>query len=94
MSAGRNQSEALGLRCWDKSGIGAVAATFLFRGCQRKKEGFGKNKLLGAVARLLGVAGGKAEVAGSSAEDWKCQEWHKGGHGRGVGQEGPWVGNN
>ena len=33
---------ALGLGCRDKSGIGAVAATFLFRGCQRKKRVSGK----------------------------------------------------
>jgi len=43
-SAGRNWSEALGLRCWDKSGIGPVATTFLFRGCQ--KEGFGKRRFV------------------------------------------------
>jgi len=74
--SGKNWSEALGLGCWDKSGIGAVAATFLFRGCQRKKRGSG------AVARLPRVAEGKAEVTGSSAEDWKCRERHKGATGQ------------
>ena len=88
-TAGGNWSEALGFGCRDKSGIGAVAATFLFRGCQRKKkEGFGK-KLSGAVARLPGVAGEKAEVTGSSAEDWKCWEWHEGA----TEQKCPRVGN-
>ena len=77
-SAGRNWSEALGLRCRDKSGIGAVAATFLFRGCQRKERVSGKKNLSSAVTRLPGVAGGKVEVAGSSAEDRKCQEQYKG----------------
>jgi len=77
--SGKNRSEALGLGCRDKSGIGAVAATFLFRGCQRKTRGFPEKNLLGAVARLLGVTGGKVEVAGSSAEDRKCWEQHKGG---------------
>jgi len=60
MSAGRNQSEALGLGCQDKSGIEVVAATFLFKGVSKKKEGFGGKKLLGAVARLPEVAGGKS----------------------------------
>jgi len=62
---------------------------------KEKKEGFGK-ELSGAVARLPGVAGGKAEVTGSSAEDRKCREQHKGatgGVGGAVGQKGPWVGN-
>ena len=62
----------------------------------KKKEGFGGKKLPGAVARLPGVAGGNAEVAGSSAEDRKCREPHKGatgGVGGAEGQKGPRVGN-
>ena len=79
-TAGGNWSEALGLGCRDKSGIGAVAATFLFRGCQKKKKKkrVSGEKLSGAVARLPGVAGGKAKVTGSSVEDRKCRERHKG----------------
>jgi len=80
-TAGGNRSEALGLGCRDKSGIGAVAATFLFRGCQRKKEGLGK-KLSGAVARLPGVAGGKAgssserpEVSGAAQNEPRESRW-------------------
>jgi len=53
------------------SGIGVVAATFLFRG------GFQKQNLSDTVARLLGVAGKNAEVAESSAEYRKCWKWHK-----------------
>jgi len=41
-SAGRNWSETLGLGCQDKSGIGTVAATFLFKVVSKKKKGFGK----------------------------------------------------
>jgi len=82
-TAGGNRSEALGLGCRDKSGIGAVAATFLFRGCFRKQN------LSGAVARLQGVAGEKAEVSGSSAEDRKCWERHEGA----MEQKCPRVGN-
>ena len=72
------------------SGIGAAAATFLFRGCFRKQN------LSGAVARLRGVAGKNAEVAGSSAEDWECREAAQMSCrrvGGAVGQEGPRVGN-
>jgi len=53
MSAGRNWSEALGLGCRDRGGSRYLP----LQGVSKKK--FGKFFLLGAVARLRGVAGGK-----------------------------------
>ena len=76
-TAGRNWSEALGLRCRDKSGIGVIAATFLFRGCQRKKRVSGKKICQVQLPDRRELQEEKAEVTGSSTEDRKCREWHK-----------------
>jgi len=76
--------------------IGAAAATFLFRGCQRKKRVSGKKILVGCSCQTAGSCGRKAEVTGSSAEDRKCRERHKGatgGVGGAEGQKGPRVSN-
>jgi len=89
MSAGRNRSEALGLGCRDKSGIGAVAATFLFRGCQRKKRGFRK-KNVGCSCQTAGSCGRK------SGSRWEFRG-KTGSVGSGIkvprNRKGPRVGN-
>ena len=57
---GRNRSKALGLGCWDKSGIGVVAATFLLRGCERKKKEGCQKKIVGCSCQTAGSCGRKS----------------------------------
>ena len=57
------------------SGIGAAAATFLFRGC------FQKQNLSGAVARLRGVAGKMRKSLGVPRKTGSVGNGIK-GHGR------------
>jgi len=93
-SVGRNQSEALGLGCRDKSGIGAVATTFLFRGCQRKK--CRKKNCRVQLPDCRELREKKRKSLGVPRKDRKCRERHKTSRGRvggAMGQKGPRVGN-
>jgi len=94
MCVGRNQSEALGLGCRDKSGIGAVAATFLFRGCQRRKKRVSGEKFVGCSCQTAGSCRrkcgsrwefrGRLGVSGSGTNELQESRWCR-GSGRSAG---------